>query len=104
MNILPKTQLDSLRNAALGKAGAKNKSNAEIDKAAEEFEAMFLSQMLGHMYSEMEVDPVTGGGHAEEVYRSFLNDEYAKLMSRAGGVGIADYVRREMLKLQEVGQ
>jgi Rod binding domain-containing protein len=31
-----------------------------------------------------------------------LRDEYAKLVSRSGGVGVADAVLREMLKMQEV--
>ena len=30
-----------------------------------------------------------------------LQDEYAKLISRSGGIGIADAVLREMLKMQE---
>ena len=42
-----------------------------------------------------------GGGHAETIYRSLLSDEYGKLVSRAGGIGIADAVHREILKLQE---
>jgi hypothetical protein len=31
-------------------------------------------------------------------------DEYGKLISRSGGLGIADQVKREMLKIQEVAQ
>jgi Rod binding domain-containing protein len=31
-----------------------------------------------------------------------LQDEYARLISRTGGIGIADAVLREMLKAQEV--
>jgi len=33
--------------------------------------------------------------------RSLLVDEYAKEMTRAGGIGIADAVTREILKVQE---
>jgi Rod binding domain-containing protein len=31
-----------------------------------------------------------------------FNDEIAKLISRSGGVGVADAVLKEMLKAQEV--
>jgi hypothetical protein len=30
-----------------------------------------------------------------------LQDEYAKLISRSGGIGIGDAVLREMLRMQE---
>jgi Rod binding domain-containing protein len=31
-----------------------------------------------------------------------FNEEMAKLISRSGGIGVADAVLKEMLKLQEV--
>jgi peptidoglycan hydrolase FlgJ len=71
-------------------------------RAAEEFESQFLSQMLSQMFSGLEADPLTGGGSAEEMFRSLLVDQYGKEMSRAGGVGIADAVQKQMLKMQEV--
>jgi Rod binding domain-containing protein len=43
-----------------------------------------------------------GGGKGEEMYRSLLVEEYGKTIAKAGGVGIADQVKAEMLKLQEV--
>ncbi|GLQ07411.1 rod-binding protein [Sneathiella chinensis] len=70
--------------------------------AAQEFEAFFLSQFLNHMSAGIETDSTFGGGESEKIFRSMLNDEYAKSMSRQGGVGIADAVYREILALQEV--
>ena len=83
--------------------GSKKKlSREQVDRAAEDFESMFLSQMMQPMFDTVGVDASFGGGQAEETYRSFLVDEYAKLFSRSGGIGIADHVRRELLRLQEV--
>lgn len=76
-----------------------------LDKAraaAEEFEAFFLSQFLNSMTSGIETDETFGGGESEKIFRSLLNDEYSRSMSRQGGVGIADAVYRDMLKLQEI--
>jgi Rod binding domain-containing protein len=70
-------------------------------KAAEEFEAMFLSQMFGHIFEGIKADGAFGGGHAEKIYRSLLVDEYGKTMARAGGIGIADQVMKEILRHQE---
>ncbi len=70
-------------------------------EAAQKFEAMFLSQMLQSMSKGVKTDPVFGGGHAEGIYRSMLDAQYAEAISKRGGVGIADAVYKEILKLQE---
>ncbi len=69
--------------------------------SAEEFEAVFVSQMLTQMFDSIEIDPLTGGGNGEEVFRSLLVNEYGKSIAKSGGIGIADHVQREMLRLQE---
>ncbi|PHQ70028.1 MAG: chemotactic signal-response protein chel [Sneathiella sp.] len=70
--------------------------------AAEQFEAFFLSQFLNSMSSGLEADETFGGGESEKLFKSMLNEEYAKSMSRQNGIGIADAVLREMLAMQEV--
>jgi hypothetical protein len=57
--------------------------------------------MLSHMFEGVGNDPIFGGGKGEEVFKSFLLDEYGKSVSRAGGFGIADAVQKEMLRQQE---
>lgn len=74
---------------------------AGLARAAREFEAMFLAQMLAPMFESLESDGLFGGGPAEDIYRSLLADEYGKAISRSGGVGIADQVQAELLRLQE---
>ena len=81
--------------------GGATKDPAQMRKAAEEFEAMFLSQMFGHVFEGIKTDGPFGGGHGEKMYRSLLVDEYGKTMARAGGIGIADQVVKEMLRNQE---
>jgi len=73
----------------------------QADKAAEEFEAVFLSQMLEHMFAETDMMPMSEGP-GEDIYKSMLIDEYGKIIARTGGIGVADHVKREMLKMQEV--
>ncbi|NBC33384.1 MAG: chemotactic signal-response protein chel [Alphaproteobacteria bacterium] len=74
---------------------------AQIRAAAHEFEAVFLSQMLGHMFSGIETDGLFGGGRSEEMFRSLMINEYGRQISEAGGIGIADAVMAEMLRIQE---
>jgi Rod binding domain-containing protein len=41
------------------------------------------------------------GGQSEETYRGLLIDEYGKEIARAGGIGIADSIARQMILMQE---
>ena len=77
-------------------------NRAAARAAAEQFESVFLAQMFAPMFETVETDSLFGGGPGERVYRSLLVEEYGKAIARAGGVGIADQVEREILKLQEV--
>jgi Rod binding domain-containing protein len=79
----------------------KGATEAQIRKASVDFEAMFLSEMLRPMFEGLKTDSLFGGGHAEEVFRSMMLEQYGKSMARAGGIGLADSVYRTMLKMQE---
>ncbi len=41
-------------------------NKAQADKVSREFEAMFLGQMLNHMFSGLKTDGVFGGGEGGE--------------------------------------
>jgi flagellar protein FlgJ len=69
-------------------------------RAAEEFEAMFLSQMLAPMFEGLDTEGLGGGGMGEEIFRPMLVEQYAKAISNAGGVGLADSIIAEMNRLQ----
>ncbi|MDZ4364518.1 rod-binding protein [Brevundimonas sp.] len=73
-------------------------------ETAQAFEASFISQMLKPMFEGLSTEAPFGGGEAEATWRSFLLDEMGKQTARAGGVGLADQVMSEMMRLQEVGQ
>ncbi|MBZ0325199.1 MAG: rod-binding protein [Alphaproteobacteria bacterium] len=92
------------QSAGTGKAPAPRPTAdaAAARRTAEEFEAVFLAQMLEYMVAGLDTAGPFGGGHGEEVFRSLLTQEYGRSMARAGGVGFADAVQREILRLQEV--
>jgi flagellar protein FlgJ len=70
-----------------------------LQDAAREFEAVFLAQVLGTLNQGLGADGPLGG---DPVFGDMLNQELAKLISRTGGIGVADAVLQEMLKMQEV--
>jgi peptidoglycan hydrolase FlgJ len=74
--------------------------NSRAYKAAQDFESVFLGQMVAQMYTGLDAKGTFGGCFAEETYRSLLYQEIGRQMSAGGGVGIADAVYAEMVKLQ----
>lgn len=82
----------------LGKLGHGN-----MDKAAKDFESMFMSQMLQPMFESMNVDPMFGGGNGEKIMRGFLVQEYGKIAAKGSHFGIADSVKAEMIRAQSAG-
>lgn len=72
----------------------------EIRRVAEEFEAMVLAELLQPVFAQMDTDGLGGGGDGEQMFRPMLVQQYAQSMARAGGIGLADSVIREMTRLQ----
>ncbi|HXU60486.1 MAG TPA: rod-binding protein [Polyangia bacterium] len=72
----------------------------EIKQTAQKFEASFLSVMLQEMFEGTETAAPFGGGPGEAMFKSFLTEAMAKKISASGGIGVADAVQREMLKMQ----
>jgi Rod binding domain-containing protein len=101
---LAQVKTNSLQTKAGSKATDENGQPKGLDKAAEDFEAVFLSQMLAQMWSGVEIDPNFGGGEAEKTWRGMMIEEYGKQIAKAGGVGISNDVKNAMIQLQEQAQ
>ncbi len=100
---LPNAAFDSVTQTLANRASPLDGGvpNGDAQKAAQSFEAFFISQMLADMFAGVETDPLFGGGPGETVFRSLMIDEYGKAVAGSGGVGIADSVLREIVRLQE---
>ncbi|MDY0870539.1 rod-binding protein [Dongia rigui] len=75
---------------------------AGIAKVAEDFEAFFAGLVFDQISSDVEPDPVTGGGEGEDMFKGLLNQEYGKAIARTHSLGIADIVQKQLLQIQEV--
>ncbi len=83
-------------------SGADPANLEKVREAAEEFESVFLSQVLNGLTQGMTGEGPLSNADSDP-FSGLLQQEYAKLISRSGGVGVADAVMSEMLKMQEVG-
>ena len=81
-----------------GKVGGTEKA----EEVAEKFEAFFIGQMLQPMFASIEPAKPFGGGHAEKIWKSLMVDEVGKSMAKNGGIGLAQMIQKELLRMQEV--
>lgn len=64
---------------------------------AQELEASFLAEMLKHTGLGKMQDGFNGGV-GEEQFGSFLVDEYARMMVKSGGIGLAESIFKSLQK------
>lgn len=81
-------------------SAAEMAKRGQIAKTSKDFESSFLSVMLGEMMKDVKVSEPFSGGQGEDAFKSFMNEAMAKQVVKSGGIGIADDVAKEMLKLQ----
>jgi len=77
------------------------------DKArtqAQDFETLFISSMMQHMFTAIGKDGPLGNGPGVGVWRSMLTAQYAKSFVKAGGIGIANQVYKSLLARQAANQ
>ena len=73
-----------------------------LAKAAQDFEANALGELLKPMFDTVDTaDGAFGGGPGEAAWRPMLVDAIAKQIAASGGLGLAGPVLREMMQMQE---
>lgn len=82
------------------KAGAPQDA---IAKTAQDFEAMVIGELITPMFEALDSDGLGGGGAGEKMFRPMLVREYAKSLVATGGIGLADDIAREMIRMQTMG-
>ncbi|WP_338662522.1 rod-binding protein [Pararoseomonas sp. SCSIO 73927] len=78
-------------------------NHAALARVARRFEAQVLGALLKPVFGEASKGLLSGGA-AEEQWRPMLVERYAQSWSDKGGVGIADAVYRELLRVQSAAQ
>jgi flagellar protein FlgJ len=87
-------------NRVLNEEKATPHERAQIRKLANEFESLFLNLVLKSMRQTVPKSELFDGGNAEEIYKSMLDDEYAKMMAEQRTIGIADNIEEFLLRAQ----
>ena len=99
--LLQATQADGGKAAAKVNNAQKTKELEKIEGAAQEFEAVFVAEMMKPMFEGISTEAPFGGGHGEKIFRGMLLSEYGKLLAQTGEVGISQSVQEQLIKTQE---
>lgn len=74
----------------------------KVLKAAQDFEAMAIGQLLEPVFATVDTSKgMFGGGAGEESFKPMLITEMAKAVEAHGGLGLSDSIYRAMMKMQE---
>jgi flagellar protein FlgJ len=104
--LLPPTPVPAALPPALSPGPTPQRSGsadpAKIAKAAHDFEAMAIGQLLQPMFDTVDTaHSAFGGGDGEAAWRPMLVQEMAKQIEASGGLGLAQPVYEAMLRMQE---
>jgi flagellar protein FlgJ len=64
--------------------------SSELYKVCQDFEALFIKQMLNAMRKTVEKNGLLDGGMSEDIFEDMLYDEYAKKMAQTAQFGLAE--------------
>lgn len=94
------TNIDVLKSSP-GFSSKATASKDKVEKAAKDFEAVFMAQMLKPMWEGVETDGMFGGGAGEDVMKDLLVQEYGKSMVRNDKHGLSPAIMDAMIRMQE---
>ena len=74
----------------------------KLRKEAVELEGVFLNTLMKEMFASIQTDESSfGGGFAEETWRGMQGEQFANAIAEQGGIGLADQLMGDLLRLQE---
>ena len=63
---------------------------------------MILNTLMKEMFSSIDTSESSfGGGFAEETWRGMQAEQFGNAVAQAGGIGLADQLMGDLLRLQE---
>lgn len=96
-----KQALDVIRRASgrLTSKQAEKTEDQQLREAAQDFEAVFLFQVLKQVRNTIHREDFLNGGVAEDMFTGMLDEEYAKVMARTGTTGLSNVLYQQLSRL-----
>ena len=74
--------------------------NQEIKEASVQLEALLLKMMYDSMWKTVPKDELFGNSNAMDIYRDMYNEELTKKAAEDGGIGLANFIYKQLTKSQ----
>ena len=71
-------------------------TDAELEKACQEMESIFLNFLLKEMRNTINKSGFISGGTAENIYTGMLDAEISKVISARGGIGLSKILYEQL--------
>lgn len=85
--------------------GQNVKSEKEINKAAKDFEALLLHQMMKSMFETVDRTGFLGNdSNQADIMRDMFTQSISDEVAKGRGIGVADVVKREILKREKASE
>jgi flagellar protein FlgJ len=92
----PQALRTSLGAARTTSTSAPGPPAERLEQACADMEALFVSYLFKSMRASIPEAGLLDGGHAEDLYTSMLDEEVARQLSRQGGLGVQQMLRRQL--------
>lgn len=76
--------------------GMHGNSRAALEKAAKEFESMFMNIVMKGMRDTIQESDAFGDPEKTKLFQSMLDTEYAAEMAKRGKIGLSDAIMRQL--------
>ena len=70
--------------------------NKDIKTASVQLEAIMLKMLYNEMWKTVPKNKLFGDDNAMEIYRDMYNEELTKVAAEGGGIGLADFIYRQL--------
>ena len=75
---------------------------AKVREACRGFETMFLSMMYRQMRATVPDNTLFGKSNSQKIWQSMLDDSMMEEVSKAGGVGLADMIYKQLTLRKQI--
>lgn len=96
--MLADKQIGRMKSAA--ESAAEGKDSEKLKSLSKQFESIMTHQLLSAMRSTVPKSELTGG-FSSEMYQSMMDQEIATEVSKKRGLGLADMVHRQLVRLDQ---
>ncbi len=76
-------------------------AQAEREKAATDFEALLLQQMVQSMWKAVPSEGLLSGSNEESMYRDMLSEQFSHELAKSQSLGLKEAVLGEMTKKEK---